>query len=51
MIKGMMPCPPMIRVAARMMSSPKFFLQIYPRGGLSVFLVVVYLDLSPVCAR
>ena len=37
MMKGMMPCPPMIRVAAWMMSSPKFLLQIYPRGGVSVF--------------
>jgi hypothetical protein len=33
----------MIRVAAQMMSSPKFLLQIYLRGDVSVFLVAVYL--------
>lgn len=43
MMKGMMPCPLMIRVAAWMMSSLKFLLQIYPRGGVSVFLVATYL--------
>jgi hypothetical protein len=35
--EGVMPCPPMIRVASWMMSSPKFLLQIYLRGGFSVF--------------
>jgi hypothetical protein len=43
MMKGMMPCPLMIRVAARKMSSPKFLLQIYLRGIVLVFLVVVFL--------
>jgi hypothetical protein len=42
MMRGMMPYPPMFCVAARMMSSPKFLLQIYPRGGVSVFLAAVY---------
>jgi hypothetical protein len=37
MMKGMMACPPIICVAARMMSSPKFPLQLYPKGGVSMF--------------
>jgi hypothetical protein len=37
MTREMMPCLPMIRVAAPIMSSPKFLLQISLRGGVSVF--------------
>jgi hypothetical protein len=42
MPREIMPCPPMIRVAAQMMSSPKFLLQNYPRGGVLVFLAAAY---------
>ena len=42
MMKGMMPCPPMICVAAPIMSYPKFLLQIFLRGGVSVFSAAVY---------
>jgi hypothetical protein len=47
MMKEMLPCSPMIRVAAHMMSSPKFLLRMYPRGGVSVFLAAVYLGSLP----
>jgi hypothetical protein len=50
MMKGMIPCPPMIHVASQMMPSPKFLLRIYTRGGVSVFLTAVYLTpLSRLC--
>jgi hypothetical protein len=39
--EGMMACPAMIRVSARIMSSPKFLLHISLRGGVLVFSAAV----------